>query len=182
MPEPLSTIGLYCLTGYGVLNAYARGGSAVSCEAREAQKAAKSVVEFSELSQALFGEKAAALTQLWALARDCSEANWDGAGGDPLDVDAVFNTADVVRALPEGIPIPEFAPEPDGSVSLDWIKSRNCIFSLSVGAGPNLTYAWLDGGDRGHGVARFDGGRIPTRVLEGICGIMNHANPAIRPF
>jgi hypothetical protein len=31
-----------------------------------------------------------------------------------------------------------------------------------------LAYAWLDGGDTGHGVAGFNGRNIPPRILEAI--------------
>jgi hypothetical protein len=182
MPEPIPTIVLWYLAGHAALNAYARGGSAFSSEARAAQKAATDVVESAERSQVLFGEKAAALSQLWALVADCGEANWDGAGASPIDERAAQNAGDVVRALPADIPMPEFAPEPDGAVSLDWIESRSRFFSVSVGDGSRLAYAWLDGSDRGHGVARFDGEKIPMRVLEGIRGIMSYGNTAVRPF
>jgi hypothetical protein len=180
MPDPVSKIGLFYLAGYPAMNIYARGGSAVSCEAREAQEAVTAVVEAAERSQSLFGEKAAALSQLWALAAECGEADWDGAGAAPIDIGAILNAKDIVRALPAGFPLPEFAAEPDGSISLDWIESRNRIFSVSVGAGSRLAYAWLDGSDRGHGVARFDGEKIPMRVLEGIRDIMSYGNTAVR--
>jgi hypothetical protein len=178
MPEPVS-IGLIYLTGYAALTIYARGGSAVSPEACAAKKVATEVMETAEQSQVLFGEKTAALSNLWALATECREADWDGAGADPINPDAVLNTSVVVRALPAGFPLPEFAAEPDGSISLDWIESRNRIFSISVGAGSRLAYAWLDGTDRGHGVAQFDGERIPKRILEGIRGIMNYGDTTI---
>jgi hypothetical protein len=176
MPEPVSTIGLICLAGYAALNSYARGGSAVSDEAAAAQKAAMAVAESAERSQALFGEKSVALSQLQALATECGEADWDGSGAAPVDELAIQNAIDIVRILPSGFPLPEFAPEPDGSVSLDWIDSRSRIFSVSVSIGSRLAYAWLDGSDRGHGVARFDGERIPMRILQGIQDIMGYGN------
>jgi hypothetical protein len=176
MPEPVSTIGLICLAGYSALNVYARGGSAVSSEARAVRNAAAALVEATERSQVLFGEKAASLSQLWSLAADCGEADWDGLGASPINTDAILNAQDIVRALPTDFPLPEFAAEPDGSVSLDWIESQNRIFSVSASAGSRLAYAWLDGSDRGHGVAQFDGARIPIRVLEGIRDIMSYGN------
>ena len=88
------------------------------------------------------------LAQMWALVKECSEPGWDGEGAE--------------------ISLPEFAPEPDGSICLEWIQSRNCLFSLSVGANGRLAYAWMDGADKGHAVARFDGETIPPGVLEGI--------------
>ena len=182
MPEPVSTVGLCLLGGYTALNAYMREHSAVSSAAKVVREAVCAVMESVERSQVLFGEKAAALSQLSALAIECGEANWDGVGAVAIDERAVRNAGDVVRALPADIQIPEFAPEPDGSLSLDWIESRSRLFTVSVGTGSRLAYAWLDGSDRGHGVAQFDGERIPARVLEGIRGIINHGNIAVRPF
>jgi len=162
------------------LNAYARGGSAISSEARAAQKAATAVVESAERSQALFGEKAAALSKLTALTHECAEKGWDGYEACALDPTAVLIAEGFVRALPDSVPLPEFAPEPDGSVSLDWIHSKNRLFTMSVGTNHRLAYAWLDGADKGHAVARFDGETIPPRILQGINSIMNHGNPSIR--
>ena len=180
MPKPVPTLGLCCLAGYAALNLYSRGGSAISSEARAAQQAATFVAEFGEHSQVLFGEKASAISQLRSLTNECSEPGWDGEDASALNPIAVLVAESFLRALPDGIPLPEFAPEPDGSVSLDWIESRNRLFSMSVGTSHRLAYAWLDGADKGHAVARFDGERIPQRVLEGICGIMNHGHTSLR--
>ena len=108
------------------------------------------------------------IAKIWSLVKECSEPGWDGEGALPLDHLAATSAAQFVRALPTGILLPELAPEPDGSFSLDWIQSRDCIFSLSVGANGRLAYAWLDGTDSGHSAARFDGATIPPDVLEGI--------------
>lgn len=180
MPEPVSRALGLCLVGYTALQVYSRGGSAISSEAEAAREAARAVVRSAERSQVLFGEKAAAISQLRALANKCADEGWDGAGANAISSLAVFMAEAFVRALPDGIPLPEFAPEPDGFVSLDWIQSRNRLFSLSVGTSHRLAYAWLDGADKGHAVARFDGERIPPRVLEGIKGIMNHGNASLR--
>jgi hypothetical protein len=162
------------------LGLYARGGSAISAEAQAAQKAASAVVESAELSQALFGGKAAAISQLGVLANECAEQDWDGNEANAIDQLAVSIAQGFVRAMPDTLPLPEFTPEPDGSVSLDWIQSRNRLFSVSVGPKNRLAYAWLDGADKGHGVAQFDGRTIPSRVLEGIQSIVNHGNAPFR--
>ena len=141
----------------------------------------EAIVNSIEKSEALFGSKAAAIAQIWTLVDECSEVGWDGDGAEPVDGFAAFTAANVIRALPSGVPLPEIAPEPDGAISLDWIRSRNNLFSLSVGTGNRLAYAWLDGSDRGHGVVRFDGQAIPTRVLQGIDEIMRHATAALGP-
>ncbi len=177
-PVPI-TVGICCL-GYAALSAHTRLGSAVSAEARAVTRAASDIVRSAEDSQALFGGRAAAISRLGELVDQCSREGWDGADAYALDAEALENAADFIRALPDGIPMPEFAPEPDGSVSLDWIQSRHRLFSVSVGRGNRLAYAWLDGADTGHGVARFDGVNVPARVLAGIQSIQSDENASFR--
>ena len=180
MSQAVSTIGICYLAGYAALNAYAYGGSAISPAAQSVRKAATDVVTSVERSQVLFGEKARVISQLRALANECAEHGWDGGDASPLAPMAVRNVEKLVRALPDGIQLPEFSPAPDGSVSLDWIQSKNRLFSLSAGTNNRLAYAWLDGADNGHAVAQFDGEMIPHRILEGIKGITLHGNFALR--
>ncbi len=169
--------------GLTALHSLARQGSAISTEALSLMQAASEVVDHVERSQPLlFGSKAAAISQIWALANECDRPDWDGEGALPIEHAAVFRAAAFIRALPEGVPLPEFAPESDGSISLDWIQSRNYLFSLSVGASNRLPYAWLDGTDKGHAVANFDGDTVPRKILEGIMGIMNRGNASIGPL
>ncbi len=179
MLEPVSTLGI-CL-GYASLYVYAYGVSATSSEARAVRDVASAVVESAEQSQVLFGQKSVAISQIVSLANECAEAGWDGDEAAPIGSAAVHTAVEFIRAMPDDLPLPEFAPEPDGSISLDWTQSRNRLFSLSVGSTNRLAYAWLDGSDKGHGVARFDGEKIPLRVIEGIIDIMNYGNATFRP-
>jgi hypothetical protein len=71
-----------------------------------------------------------------------------------------------VRLLPEGFPAPEFAIEPDGLISLDWIRSPGQLVSLSIGRCERVAYAWLDGAEKGHGVADCEGSTIPANLAE----------------
>jgi hypothetical protein len=174
MPEPVSTTLGVCLISYAAAQGFTRGSTAVSREARAIRDAVTAVVDRAEQSQALFGHKAAAISALRALANAAGDANESDL--DPL---AVRNAEDFIRALPDHFPIPELASEPDGSVSLDWLQARNRLFSLSIGSSDRLAFAWLDGSDRGHGVARFDGCNLPPRVREGIESIIGHAS--LRP-
>jgi len=176
MPQAISITERVGLTA---LHSLARQGSAISAEAQSLRKAASDVVDYVERSQALFGSKAAAISQIWALANECDRPDWDGEHSFPIEHATVFRAAAFIRALPDWVPLPEFAPESDGSISLDWIQSRNHLFSLSVGASNRLPYAWLDGTDKGHAVANFDGDAVPRKILEGIIGIMNRGNASI---
>ncbi len=168
------------LAEHSPLPALARSASAVSAEAQTLLSAASAARESLERSIALFGPKAAAISRIWALAFECAEIDWDGAGAEPISAAAAKRAADLIRALLDNVPLPEFAPEPDGSISMDWIQSRNRLLSLSVGTSSRLAYAWLDGTDRGHAVAYFDGERVPPLILETIKGIVNHGSAPVR--
>ena len=165
---------------YAVLNRYATGGSGVSAAAKAVGREAADLLEIYEESQSQFGAKAEAISQLRMLAKECGEDDWDGNQACAIDERALETAEDFVRALPEDVPMPECAPEPDGAISLDWIQSRNRVFSISVGPSIRLAYAWLDGADTGHGVARFDGWSVPTRVLEGILSIVKPQDASFR--
>lgn len=161
------------ILGYAALTAYARGGSAVSSAAEEGARAAICVVEKAENSLALFGVKAAAIEQLRQLGVDCREQDWDGNGAEPVDAVAIYTAESIIHALPQNIPMPELAAEPDGNISLDWSTSRSRVFSISAGRSGRLAYAWLDGADQGHAVARFDYKEIPSRILTGLTSILD---------
>jgi hypothetical protein len=167
-------------SGQLALQRLAGGSSAISPEAHAVRKVATQVAESAERSVALFGEKTAALSELSAVTAECAEPDWDGHGAAAIAPIAILLTERFVRALPEGVPLPEFTPEPDGSISLDWIRSRNRLFSLSIGRSNRLAYAWLDGADKGHGVITFDGQNVPPRVLEGIKGIVGQGHAGLR--
>jgi len=180
MPELISTaIGVY-LIGYVALNSMTRSSSAVSTEAQHVSRIVSSLIESTESSQALFGDKSSAISRLRALAIECSQYDWDASGGLALDPLAIRYAEAFLRALPDHLPLPEFAPEPDGSISLDWIVSRHRLFSLSIGSSDRLAYAWIDGSDKGHGVARFDGAGIPLRILQTIETIVPHGTTTLR--
>ena len=168
------------LSSYVALLTLAGGSNAISPDAVAVRKACAEVVELAETSHALFGKKAAALSHLATLVTECAEPDWDGENATAIITNTAMFAERFVRVLPDDIDLPEFAPEPDGSISLDWIQSRTRLFSLSIGRSDRLAYAWLDGSDKGHGVAHFDGQNVPTRVLEGIRSIVGHGHAGVR--
>lgn len=168
------------LLGYAALIPYAQPGSAVSAEADTVVQVASGIVQAAERSVVLFGDKAAALSSLRELASECSVGDWDAAGAHAIDLDALACAERFLRALPSSVPMPECSPEPDGSISLDWSESRHRLFSISISGSDRLAFAWLDGSDRGHGVARFDGRVVPERVLFGIRSILGQPHAPVR--
>ena len=177
MPEPLSTA---VVAGYTMaLYLATRTGSAVSREADAVRKSALDIVASTERSIALFGAKSAVIDRIHELAAECHGDGWDGEDGLGLSGGVLERAISFIRALPTDAPLPDVAPEPDGSISFDWIAARTRVFSVSVGATNRLAYAWIDGTDRGHAVARFDSDAVPARVLDGIRELMNGRTAAI---
>jgi hypothetical protein len=154
--------------------------TAVSPEARAVRKSASAIVASRERSIALFGAKRMLIEQVWETAGECEEAGWNGEDALAVPDVVVDRAMRFVRALPESIPLPAVAPEPDGSLSFDWMMGRAQVFSVSIGMTDRLAYAWIDGTDRGHGVARFYDETVPVRVLDGIRELMHERTPALR--
>lgn len=170
----------FSVTAAGVLSvfalaSYSRQGSATSADARAVAHDIASAVRPLEDSAALFGPRAVALSELRLLAFEHRSGNWDGAGACPLSARAVERVEAFIRALPEDLPLPDFAADPDGEVSLDWMASRDRMLSLSIGPGDRVAFAWLDGSSTGHGVERFDGVSLPLRLLREIQAFAGHA-------
>ena len=170
-----------CWVASAAMRGDARLGTAVSAEAQAIRKATTAIIESAEKSHALFGHKQSALEQIYALAFDCAHAGWDGSDASPISLVAVETAAKFVRALPDDIDLPEFAPEPDGSISLDWIQTKTRLLSISAGSNDRLAYAWLDGTDCGHAVARFTGTSVPFAIIDAIKRPLNHGDVALRP-
>jgi hypothetical protein len=166
LPETVPLAG--ALAGYASLNAVAGEGTAVSQEADTIRRSVSASIESMRQSVALFGPKTEAVSEILAVAAKYGESDWDGEGADSVDALAVDRAIAFIHALPGSVPVPEVAPEPDGAISLDWIYSRSRILSVSVGRSDRLAFAWLDGTDQGHAVARFDWQRIPSLILERI--------------
>lgn len=164
MPEPVST----AIAGYTLALYLATRSSAVSPEAAAVRDAASAIVASRERSLALFGAKGSVIERIDELALECAGDGWDGEDGLCIPPEVIERAVGFVRALPDGLPLPEVAPEPDGSISFDWIVTRTRMFSVSVGTTNRFAFAWIDGTDRGHGVARFDGDTVPARILGSI--------------
>ncbi len=179
MPEPLSIAASVWL-GTAALTACARQRSAFSSTALDLETEVALVMKTTEVSQVLFGRKSATISLLKKLADECAASNWDGNESNAINETAVQTAEAFIRAMPDDMPMPELAPDPDGSILLDWIVSRQRMFSVSVGQNNRLAYAWLDGAAQGHAVDPFDGDGIPTRIRDCIETIIDHDKSAVR--
>ncbi|MBK8233377.1 MAG: hypothetical protein IPK72_23085 [Candidatus Eisenbacteria bacterium] len=132
--------------------------SGISAEAEWVLRAVEQAQDRAGSSLSLFWEKAGLLADLRAMMQE----------GELVAPGASSKAEQLIRALPVGIPLPEVAPEPDGSISFDWIASRLRSISVSVGESARLAYAWVDGSESGHAVAWFDGEAVPEGLLDEI--------------
>lgn len=179
MYESVSTVVGHSL-GYAVLAEYVRSGSAVSLDAAYSRERAEQINRGLDESRSLFGAKHAFLQLVVELSVECSAAGWDGYNALPLDSDALLRTIEMILSLPDGFPLPEISPEPDGSISLDWIASKRRMLSVSVGKSDRLPYAWISGTDSGHGVVRSNGYSLPLKIMNEIQDVLGHAAASLR--
>ncbi|HRI43681.1 MAG TPA: hypothetical protein PLL78_07385 [Fimbriimonadaceae bacterium] len=128
---------------------------AVSSESTDLARTLEQVAQQRETSVAL-----------GARLRAVEDALADAIADSPGVEDRVRNEASrLLLALPSDLPLPEFAVEDDGAIAVEWLPSRSRMVSLSVHGRGRVAYAWLDGTDKGHGVARFNGKELPEVLL-----------------
>lgn len=166
--------------GLGSLYPATRPRSAISAEAESARFQAERAMVAIERSQSLYGSKAAAIAEIWAIFNECREEDWDGYGGRATDRRSAERSIALVRALPTNVPVPQFAAEPDGSIALEWYVSNGVLLTLSASPAGALPYAWLDGNERGHAIADFEDGTFPSRVLRELRILLSRFDAPVR--
>ncbi len=147
--------------GFGRTLPFGRGSSGVSQEAVFVQEQAVEIIRTRDTSVALFGRTSVGISNLMAVIEEAIE--------DPDQIlpssTRMRHAVDLLTALPSGVAMPDFALDPDGDISFDWIDSTTRMLSVSIGDSNRLAYAWLDGTDRGHAVVNFDGQSMPDQLL-----------------
>lgn len=153
--------------------------SAFSEEAANLQHELEDINEWTEQPESFYSKKGVVIDAINALAHECSTADWDGNNAKEISVFTICRAINFIRSLPQDFPLPELSPEPDGAISLDWIQSRNHIFSVSIGNNDRLAFAWLDGTNKGHGVCNWNARGIPTDILYGVSKILIRKDAAL---
>jgi hypothetical protein len=163
----LATISTLGMTGVacGAFHQLLRGNSGVSTESHLLKTAAELVVR-GRASESMNGPKNFLGSRLWELVVECGEPNWNGFEAAPIQVEAVKLAEEFIQAWPFAKDLPDCAPEPDGSVSLEWIYANNRRVAVSFNGGRRLAYAWMDGTEKGRGVCNFQGSQIPRAILD----------------
>lgn len=124
----------------------------------------------SLLEEPLHQRKTQVKLELEQLAEEANCSNWDGYDSDPISINAILYTRLFTEHLLQGQPLPKFCPEPDGGISMDWIKPNGAILSMSVNPTTgNIAFASrLSVEDLGGhaGVVPFNGIDYPTEAMD----------------
>lgn len=170
MPEPILATAV--VAGYVLLQPLAQRSSAVSPDAQFLAHGADAVLTTAESSISLFGAKGEALSNLATVSAESAIEDWDGYGALPALAEGIEAAASFIRSLPSNLALPEPSVDPDGEISLEWLDSKDRIFSISFGKSDRVAYAGIDGTDRWRGTEHFDGQTIPRFLLMGIERVM----------
>src|SRR5574341_303592 len=115
--------------------------------------------------------------RLWALDdawQAAARPDWDGYGAVPVSAAVVWAAERLLSAIPEAWPSPEIAADPDGEISFEWARGPHWVFTVSVAASGQLSYAGLFGSSRVHGVETF-AGTLPEAIVVGLARLFGSA-------
>lgn len=105
------------------------------------------------------------LASLFAVYKECAEADWDGYGAAPITADAHEEAKRIITLLPSSLRMPEIVAEPTGEIGLEWRRGRGQIFVMSVSGRHQINYAGLFSGNKIHGSEYFDE-TLPSLVID----------------
>ncbi len=105
------------------------------------------------------------LEDLIKVAEECSSANWDGYGAEPITNETFWQAYHFLSALPFGFPTPSVGAEPDGHLTFEWHRSSRRTLSISVSPEGDLHYAALLGASKAYGTEPFSG-VVPKIILD----------------
>jgi hypothetical protein len=129
-----------------------------------AQKTKESHNSFRE-THSIGGGKKAAFDELWAVANECRDSNWDGYDARPVEGLTVLKACQFLETIPLDTHHPSVSASPDGNISFDWDSSSSRSLSVSIGSDGSIHYAALLGPNKTYGTEYFFGD-APKNILE----------------
>lgn len=81
------------------------------------------------------------LDALLKLMEECATNNWDGYGAPAITSTTLDKTREFTESLSPEIPTPDFSPEPDGEIAVEWYGKNGASISISVGDSDTINYA-----------------------------------------
>ena len=109
-----------------------------------------------------------ALDSLYATFTEGCQTGWDGYDASAACYESYSRANRFIEALPANFPAPEVALDPDGEVSLVWYRASGRVFTVSIGANDDLTYAGkFSPSKKTHGTEPYTG-QVPKVILDNI--------------
>ncbi len=114
------------------------------------------------------------LKNLHEAVSNAKEEDWDGYGGQAVDVLTSSNAKRFIFSLPSTIPVPEISIEPDGEIAFEWYLGSHWVLSASIGLASEINYAGLLGTSKIHGVEHFDD-EFPQVLVDNLFRLFDNA-------
>jgi hypothetical protein len=114
-----------------------------------------------------------AILALYEIADRFIAPNWDGYGAAQVSLLAVLHALRLLRTLPSTPQTPDLSVDPDGEISFEWYIAPRRVFSISVGAHGELSYAGLFGRSDTHGTEYF-GDELPKPIMDNLNRLFSH--------
>lgn len=101
--------------------------------------------------------------EVYELALECSQENWDGEGALPISEYEQKVACCFIDLLPEGIELPFITPENTGDIAFDWDIRKDMTFAVIL-TEDFAIYAGIFDEERCRGKIRFDYKEIPSPI------------------
>ncbi len=95
---------------------------------------------------------------------ECFDENCGENSNKAVSPVTLKNAIKFAKTLPEYLQLPEYIPDDDGEICLEWKKEEKYL-SISIGVGTNCNFSYNDGTINGHGVFRFQD-EIPQMIID----------------
>jgi hypothetical protein len=105
------------------------------------------------------------LDQVYELAMDCCQDNWDGECARRISPEAVQAARRFIHALPGAYPPPQVLADPDGWLAFEWYAAPGRSLFVSVDPDYQVHYAAESGASRQHGRCPFFG-EFPQEIAQ----------------
>ena len=116
------------------------------------------------------------MDDLFCVAEECKNPNWDGYGAAPVTPDTYLVAYRFLEALPWGTPECSIGAEPDGQVTVEWHRSPRRTLSVSISPEGELHYSALLGPRKCNGTELFLD-VVPKVILSLISEVLTPAKP-----
>jgi len=81
-----------------------------------------------------------AIAEIWKIWSECREADWDSYQALPVSRETCCAACAFIESLPLGLSMPSIAAGSDGRLNMEWCRSPQHCFSVSVGPDGVLLY------------------------------------------